>query len=183
MKVAVNFIAFQVGWFACILGASSGMPWIGVLVGLIVIALHLFSVDKPAKELSLIVYALVIGIVLDSLLVMSGWLNYPNGIVLSGMAPYWILMLWALFASTLNISMRWMHGKYWVAAIFGAVGGPLSYLAGARLGAVTFTEMQPALLALALGWALAMPCLIRLARQFDGVSIPTSRYSMEQVRV
>ncbi|MFC1778420.1 DUF2878 domain-containing protein [Pseudomonadota bacterium] len=183
MKIAVNFIAFQIGWFACILGASNGMPWIGLLVGSLVISFHLFSVDKPAKELNLILYAVVIGIVLDSLLVMSGWLSYPNGILLDGTAPYWILMLWALFASTLNVSMRWMHDKYWVAAIFGAVGGPLSYLAGARLGAVTFIELQPALLALALGWALAMPCLIRLSKQFDGVSIPTSRYNMEKVGV
>jgi len=183
MKIAVNFIAFQIGWFACILGAANGMPWIGLLVGALVISFHLFSVDKPAKELNLILYAVVIGIVLDSLLVMSGWLSYPNGILLDGTAPYWILMLWALFASTLNVSMRWMHDKYWVAAIFGAVGGPLSYLAGARLGAVTFIELQPALLALALGWALAMPCLIRLSKQFDGVSIPTSRYNMEKVGV
>lgn len=183
MKVVANFIAFQIGWFACILGASNDMPWIGALVGVIVISLHLFSVDRPVKELNLIACALVIGIVLDSLLVMSGWLSYPNGILLSGTAPYWILMLWALFASTLNVSMKWMHGKYWLAAIFGAVGGPLSYLAGARLGAVTFVDLQAALLALAVGWALAMPCLIRLARQFDGVSIPTNRYSMEQVGV
>ena len=45
-------------------------------------------------------------------------------------------------------------------------------LAGAKLGAVEFGQAQPALIALAKGWAIAMPALLRLARQFDGIRAP-----------
>lgn len=172
IKTVVNFIAFQIGWFACVLGAANGMPWIGLAVCLPILALHLSMAERPGAEINLIAIAVVIGLLLDSLLVMTGWLRYANGILLAGMAPYWILLMWGLFASTLNVSMRWLRGKYALAAAFGAVGGPLSYLAGARLGAVEFVQAQPALVTLALGWAISMPVLMRLARQFDGISTP-----------
>jgi hypothetical protein len=59
--------------------------------------------------------------------------------------------------------MRWMSGRYLLAALFGAIGGPLSYLAGARLGAMSFIDTGAAVTALAVGWGLAMPLLMWLA--------------------
>ena len=32
MRVAYNFVASEAGWFACVLGAAHGKPWIGPLV-------------------------------------------------------------------------------------------------------------------------------------------------------
>jgi hypothetical protein len=29
MRLLVNFVAFQLGWFACVLGAAQGLPWLG----------------------------------------------------------------------------------------------------------------------------------------------------------
>ena len=170
MKTIGNFITFQAGWFACVLGAANGMPWLGPLVCVPVIALHLATVERPGPEIGLMAAALAIGLVMDSLLVVSGWLAYPNGMLLSGMAPYWILAIWILFASTLNVSMRWLRGRYLLASVFGAAGGPLSYLAGARLGAVELVHAQAALVALGVIWAITMPVLMRLAEKFDGAS-------------
>lgn len=180
IKTVINFIAFQVGWFACVLGAANGMPWIGLAVCLPIFVLHLSIAERPGAEINLIAIAVAIGLLLDSFLVLTGWLGYQNGILLAGMAPYWILLMWALFASTLNVSMRWLRGKYAMAAIFGAVGGPLSYLAGARLGAVEFIQAQPALITLALGWAITMPVLMRLAQHFDGISGPQALGMLEK---
>ena len=45
-------------------------------------------------------------------------------------APFWMLALWIAFATTLNHSMRWLMHRPVVAAIGGAVFGPLAYLAG-----------------------------------------------------
>ena len=87
------------------------------------------------------------GLVFDSLLVTVGWLEYPNGMFAPVVAPYWILSMWVLFATTLNVSLAWLHGRYTLAAVFGAIGGPLSYLAGARLGAVTLAEPRAAVIA------------------------------------
>ena len=54
-----------------------------------------------------------------------------------------------------------------LAALFGAIGGPLSYLAGARLGAMSFIDSGAAVTALAIGWGLAMPLLMWLAARFE----------------
>ena len=172
MKVFANFIAFQIGWFSCILGAANDLPWIGPLVCLVLVTIHLKMADFPQRELQLILSAIGVGAFLDSLFVMNGWLDYPNGILLTGTAPYWIVSLWAIFASTLNVSMNWLHGKYFIAAVFGGVGGPLSYLAGARLGAVHIVDPIPAVMALGVGWGLAMPLLIFLAEKFSGSAGP-----------
>jgi hypothetical protein len=78
---------------------------------------------------------------------------------------YWLVILWALFATTLNSSLRALQSRPWIAAALGAAGGPLAYYAGARLGALQFLEPAAMLAALALGWALATPLLLSLARR------------------
>jgi hypothetical protein len=169
MKLLINFTAFQLGWFACVLGAASALPWLGPVVVVAVVALHLASALRPLAELYLILAAMAVGLVVDSALLAGGWLRYSVGLWLPGLAPYWIIAMWALFATTLNVSMGWMRGRPVLAVLLGAVGGPLSYLAGEKLGAIELTQPANALAALALAWAMAMPLLMRLAGRFDGV--------------
>ncbi|MBT8047609.1 MAG: DUF2878 domain-containing protein [Xanthomonadales bacterium] len=166
----VNFAAFQAGWFSCVLGAANGFPWIGPLAVLAAVGLHLSIARRPLAELQLVLCAVAIGLVADSLLVFAGWVSYPNGIWAAGFAPYWILAMWALFATTLNVSMKWMRNRVLVAVLAGAAGGPLSYLAGERLGAMQFVEPVNALVALTVIWAVAMPALVWLAIRLDGFS-------------
>jgi hypothetical protein len=170
MKLLINFVAFQLGWFACVLGAAKGLPWLGPVMVAAVVALHLAMARRPLPELYLVLAAMVLGLVADSLLLATGWLNYSVGLWLPGLAPYWIIAMWALFATTLNVSMGWMRGRPVLTVLMGAVGGPLSYLAGEKLGAIELTQPIHALAALALAWAIAMPLLMRLSARFDGVS-------------
>lgn len=169
MNLLVNFVAFQIGWFACVLGAAKGLPWAGVLVVLAVVALHLARVRRPLPELRLVGLAMALGLLLDSLLLATGWLSYPAGLWLPALAPYWIVAMWALFATTLNVSMGWLRGRPLLAVLMGAVGGPLSYLAGEELGGIELTEPVLALSALAIAWAVAMPLLMKAAERLDGV--------------
>ncbi|RPH93665.1 MAG: DUF2878 domain-containing protein [Lysobacterales bacterium] len=169
MNLVVNFVAFQLGWFACVLGAAKGLPWAGVLVVLAVIALHLARVRRPLPELRLVGLAMALGLLVDSLLLATGWLSYPTGLWLPGLAPYWIVAMWGLFATTLNVSMGWLRGRPLLAVLMGAVGGPLSYLGGEKLGGIELTEPVAAMAALAVAWAVAMPLLMMAAERLDGV--------------
>lgn len=169
MKLMLNFVAFQLGWFACVLGAANALPWLGPVVVAAVVSLHLATARRPLPELYLVLAAMLLGLVVDSLLLATGWLNYSVGLWLPGFAPYWIVAMWALFATTLNVSMGWMRGRPVLTVLMGAVGGPLSYLAGERLGAIELTHAVPALAALALAWAVAMPLLMWLAARLDGI--------------
>ena len=167
MNLLLNFALFQVAWFACVLGAAHGIPWVGPLVVAGVVAYHLRRVAEPRTEMMLLMLAALIGSVFDSLLVSAGWLTYPAGQWHPLLAPYWIVAMWIGFATTLNVSMAWLKGRSYLAFVLGAIGGPLAYLGGAKLGGVTFIDTTAALAALAMGWALIMPLLMLAAQQLE----------------
>ena len=168
MTMVLNFVAFQVGWFSAVLGAANNMPWAGPLVIALVIALHLAIVKRPAQELALIAVCGAIGAVFDSLLVAVGWVSYPTGVVIDNAAPYWIVAMWMLFATTLNVSLGWLKPRKGIGALFGLIGGPLAYYTGFKLGGIEFDDAVAALLALGIGWALVVPVLLVLAERFNG---------------
>ncbi len=167
LRLVLNVIAFQFGWFACVLGAAHDQPWLGSAVVAVLVAVHLATAIRPAVEVRLVAAALVIGLVWETLLLAGGWIEYSTGVVWAGVAPLWIVMLWALFAITLNSSLGWLKGRLLVAAVFGAVGGPLAYWGGVRLGALVFVEPLFAVIALAVGWAVLTPMLVVLAQRLE----------------
>ena len=107
-------------------------------------------------------------IVINAAVFQVGWLHYPSGTLLSGTAPHWIIAMRTLFATTLNVSLRWLSHRPLPGMILGAIAGPAAYFAGYKLGGVQFPDMQTALLALAAGWAVLMPLLMSLPNRFDG---------------
>lgn len=164
-----NFILFQIGWFSCVIGgASSNYYLAGVVVVAAIIALHIIRADNMRHETMLIFITTVLGTAWDSSLMLAGLYSFANGVVFSGLIPFWMIAMWALFATTLNVSMKWMKNRYLLAAIFGAIGGPLAYYAGYRLGAVEFINTSAALLAVGVGWAVIMPLLMALTTRFNG---------------
>jgi len=168
IRVASNIAFFQIGWFSCVLSAAAHRPWIGVLVTTGVVLAHVLRAPLPEAELKLVLLSLGLGLVFDSLLVWQGWLQYSSGILLPNVAPYWIVALWGLFATLLNVSLRWMRGRWVIAVLFGAAGGPAAYYGGLRLGALEFADMPAGLMALAIGWAVLTPLLLALSSRFDG---------------
>ncbi|MGV7247181.1 DUF2878 family protein, partial [Caballeronia sp. M23-90] len=57
----IYFIVGQFGWFACVLSAAHDVPWIGVAVTLVLVAVHLARVDRRVPELKLLASVIVIG--------------------------------------------------------------------------------------------------------------------------
>ena len=144
------------------------MPWLGPLVVLGALAIHFRAAKRPGEELTLVLCCALIGAVFDSVLVAAGWVRYSSGMLFELAAPYWIVSMWMLFATTLNVSMRWMRQKEWLAALFGLIGGPITYFAGQKLGGIVLVDQFAALTALGIGWAVMMPVLLRLSEIFDG---------------
>jgi len=174
MNMLLNFAAFQLGWFACVLGGANQLPWLGTLVAILIVAWHLSQAHQPGREFTLLAAVGALGATWDSLLVAAGWLSYPSGTLLADTAPHWIVAMWVLFASTLNVSLRWLRGRWIMATLLGAAGGPLAYYAGAQLGGVDIVEPLLAFSALALGWATFVPLLIKLSTRFDGMRAVTT---------
>ncbi len=168
MQKIINFVLFQIGWFACVIGAAKQMPWLGVIVVLAIITWHLSQAKQPKLELILLLVAVIIGGIYDQLMQNSSLLVYQAHGWSESIVPAWILALWAVFVTTLNVSLRWMRGKWLVAILFGAIGGPLAYIGAARLGAVNLDNLPLSYVALSLGWAILTPLLLIISQKCDG---------------
>lgn len=163
----INIIAYQGAWFACVLGAAGGHTMIGVAAALVVVLWHLYTASHRIAELRLVAITALFGAVFETLLNASGWVRMSPDLLL-GWTPLWMVALWAAFATTLNVSLRSLRRRYVLSAALGAVGAPLAYYAGARLGALQIVHQLPATLAISLGWTLAILLLMRLACRLDG---------------
>nr|WP_244084119.1 DUF2878 family protein [Desulforhabdus sp. TSK] len=62
-----------------------------------------------------------------------------------------------------------------MAAVFGAVGGPLAYYAGAEMGATEALPSVSGMLVLMAVWALATPFLVWLAGYLKGGGARTGK--------
>ena len=148
------------------------MPWLGPLTVMVALLIHFYFAKRPRRELMLILSAAIIGAGYDSLLLAAGWVQYSSGLFSELVAPYWIITMWMLFATTLNVTFRWLHGRWALAALMGAFFGPMSYLAGSAAGAVELVNPLAALSSLGVAWALLMPGLLLVARELDGTLLP-----------
>lgn len=169
--VIINFVLFQAAWFACVLGAANDMPWLGVIATVFVIAWHLKQAKEAKPEAILLIITLVIGAMFDQLMLYLNLIHYQSHGWSNHLVPAWILALWLGFVTALNVSLRWMQGKWLVAILFGAIGGPLAYMGAARLGAVTLNIYPQSYIALSIGWAILTPVLLLLAKRYDGFKI------------
>lgn len=165
----VYFVIGQAAWFVCVISAAKMAPWIGVSLVIVLVAIHVLRASRPLRELKFVACMAVIGGCWDSALVFFGLLAYPSGTVIAGAAPVWIVALWALFAAQFNTTYRWLKPRITLAAVFGAIAGPLSFRGGAALHAVHFVKPWPAAAALAAGWGALLPVMILLSRRWDGV--------------
>jgi hypothetical protein len=159
----VNQVGVNAVWLACVLGAAYGHGWLGTLCALAWIAWILYRHAHWRRELGVVLFAGALGFAADLVLIRFGGLAYvdqPPGLP----GPIWIVALWMAFGTSLNVSLAWLHGRAWLAAVLGAVSGPLAYIAGRKLGAVDFgpPDREP-LLVLSLVWAVALPLLVIVA--------------------
>lgn len=175
MPVIINAVLFQLGWFACVLGAANQLPLLGIITVMLIVAYHLSRAAQPLQEVKLLALTLLIGFSWDSSLVYAGLLQYDSGILHFSLAPLWIIAMWALFASTLNVSLNWLKQRYLVATLFGLVGGPLAFYGGFKLGAVTFSDTLMAMIVIGVGWALMMPLLMWISQYFNGYKQPAKK--------
>lgn len=160
----VNFALFQAAWFACVLGAGSGNVVLGTAVAVALLGVHFVWCTRDRRaDARLIAVAVSFGAVADSLLLAFDRVEYVAPLT-STFAPAWILTLWAWFAATQLHSMTWLQARPLAAVVLGVVGGPLSYLAGERMGALRFVEPRWQGLTLgAVSFGIATVGLSRLA--------------------
>ncbi|SDG49859.1 Protein of unknown function [Pseudomonas benzenivorans] len=159
-KPIVNALLFLLGWLTCVLAGDS--PWL-LLAG-VALAVHLRWTSSWAAEGKLLLSVFLAGSALDSFLLNLGVFDFgtPRRLI-----PLWLALQWLLLATTLNHCLAWSARPWWRGSLLGAIGGPLSYYAGARIAGVGLPlGSWPTLALLAAIWALVVPVLHGFARLY-----------------
>ncbi|OFJ43139.1 hypothetical protein BJN42_24405 [Pseudomonas koreensis] len=154
-----NAVLFQLGWLACVLGGNS----LWLLLALAALVIHLRWISSWAAEGRLILCVVIVGTAVDSVLRYLDVFRFADA---SPLIPLWLMLLWALLATTLRHCLAWSARPWWLASGLGAVGGALSYYGGGRLAGVQFPYGDiPTLILIGLLWAVLFPLLHLMARR------------------
>lgn len=149
---AVNWraiIGFQLCWFALVFYQNTAL--------VPVVLYWLYGcwrlTNRPRVAVILILTA---GLLIDVLLVYRNVLQFQpqESISILGL-PLWFIALWAVFALAAVEFMASVLKRFWLAAILGGIGGPLSYYSGAALsgGALQFPSGMWSAITLVVVWA------------------------------
>jgi hypothetical protein len=168
-----NFVFFQAGWFACIIGAANEQVLWPVIGTLLYLAIHIWRSENSKSELKLIFKAVIFGVSADTLIANLGFLYFNDAWPSAYLSPIWMWTLWALVASTVSGSLSWLRGKPLLGMVLGAIAGPMSYEAGIRMGAGSWgpNGQLGGLVLLAVVWGVAMPLFFHWHRRHVGASL------------
>jgi len=112
------------------------------------------------------------------LLTSAGTYRLTSGTLTDALPPPWLLAMWAQFATTFRFSLSGVIARPVPAVLFGAAGGPIAFLAGERLGAVSLLPpLEYSLLRLSISWAIALTVFSVVVRR------ATSERSGHYIRV
>jgi uncharacterized protein DUF2878 len=162
-----NFLAFGIGWFACVVGAANGTPSYGIAVAAMLLAVNILVAEDALHEARVIVTVGALGFVIDSMIALAGIFVFdPHTSNPAWLSPIWLVALWMIFGSTLTALLAWLAARGAIAAIVGAIAGPLSYFAAAKMGALAIpAPVAPRSAIIAIVWAVVLPGLLRFANR------------------
>lgn len=153
MRLLVNILFYQAIWVLCVLAGNKG-----AIAGLVIVLIHLVITDRRRDDLKMMGFMLFTGLLVDGTLHQVGFFSFT----VSGFPiPFWLMVIWLGLAITPHHSLAWLKKRPLLSLLFGALGGPLAYWAGARLGAASFNwQLLYSLPLLALIWGLLWPAVM-----------------------
>jgi len=164
----INAVLFQITWFACVIGSSYNLLWPGVLSCVLLAAYQLVPKRRHPSDLKLVFFAIILGGIIDTLWLQMGFISFNNQWPVNNVSPVWMITLWVAFALTINHSLSWLKQHPLLPALMGLIGGPLSYLAGEKLGALNY-HSDTLLVCSSIGivWSLALTLFYSLSFKSD----------------
>lgn len=163
MTNVLNLVLYQTGWLACVLGAAWGAPWWGIAIAASTLAAHFLLAKDRRQQLRITLLSGLVGLLLDTTLLNAGVFQFSSGVLVDGLPPLWMTLLWIQFATTFRYCLSWLTPRLLLASAFGLLGAPLAFWAGERMGAIEFLEPRMWNFALlGVGWAVTTPLLFWL---------------------
>jgi hypothetical protein len=119
-------------WFGCVFCARRGLELESLFFPLVTWIATWFLFRPPTRDITKLLILCAFGLAFDTAIYLLSGIRYAQSPLLG--VPIWMVALWFTFVpSLLPLSMA-LKGHYVLAAIIGAVFGPLSYKAGEVFG-------------------------------------------------
>jgi hypothetical protein len=135
----LEIIVFQFQWWLCVLNKEPYLHFGYILALLTAVSIILYKY-RSYKKIVPIILLTCVGILNDSGLMALKLFNFP-GFMNTLLIPFWLMALWFCFAAWF-VEAKWLHRKYLLSGLLCMFGGPLSYLAGDRFGAIVFSQIE-----------------------------------------
>jgi len=171
MYPKAQILAHQLAWWGCVLAVKWQHPLLAAAIMFAFTLFHLFITRATfAQELLLVFTATLVGGLGDSLLVISGALQFQPPGEFGLPIPLWMWGLWAGFGATLKYSMDWLVAQPWRGFVAGALVGPMVYSGGQTLGVVTIgTPETTSFVFIAIAWSAILGILAIYLRRTPAV--------------
>lgn len=169
-RLLLELVGFQLVWWTAAICAARGTGAPGIAAAALFVALQLAFAERSTAIWPTAAVAGGIGIFVESLLSAYGLVRFAAPWPVADGAPAWLVALWTAFGTTVLTVRRALGSRPFVhAAALGVVLGPVSYLAGAGLGALELREpLITSLLAIAAVWGVALPVLLLVLELVEG---------------
>lgn len=146
LQVFLLAVGFDIYWTLVVLFRERGLViWLALAI--------LVCILLPSTQR---LYALLLaaaGSGLDALWALTGLLDFKGDALL----PLWMVSLWLMFAAVWTRLTFTTTLPGWLLTLLATFGGPVAYLLGERLGAITFLEPTFIVVSLmAAGWLVLM---------------------------
>ena len=162
-------VAFQLGWFICIMGGNTAS--ISYAISFLLAHLWLQQNASPYREISWIAIVLSGGFLIETLFLSAGFLYEKSPPLLFEHVhypPIWLMALWLTFAIALRNCLAFLLSYPRLGYGMCCTLIPVNYLAGSKLSHVLHIN-QPLVVVLpliALVWVIFLACLIKIKRRY-----------------
>lgn len=144
LTILLNLVAYDACWTVAMFGAGRAWWWAGPVLIVLSTAGQLLLGPSPARLGAIILAGSAVGVISDIAASALGLFTF------NGSRAQFVLVffaLWINFGTTLTPTLRFLWRRPLGAALLGAVGGPLAYWVGRKIGAITLADNQLAPLA------------------------------------
>jgi hypothetical protein len=158
LNALTNGLTFNISWFAIVYTHS---PYWAPAIAAIHLLLHFSTIGRGLVEVQFVMGVSLLGFTLDQILFAGGVFQSPHSVAF---APLWISCLWPVLATTFMHAFCALQHRLTLASIAGAIGGGLSYVAGAQMSDVEFVSTLWGPVFMGSLWAALFPLLLVVAK-------------------
>jgi hypothetical protein len=158
----IQFILYHLLWVlsAYLIPRQKNRVLYSACLVIIVLQVIVVTIDLP-KPISFAISVMVlsaVGIGIDTIFTRLGWFRFnptPSYII-----PLWLCFIWLSFALSMQYLILFFPGKFYVWAILGAIGFPLSYYVAQKLKVFSVPRPWSAYGFQGLFWLIFLPIIL-----------------------